>query len=74
MTENHKKAIKKILDCGILPELMSLLDVNIVYVQLATLRMIGNIVAGNALQTQMVINAGCLGYLKKKQFFMKKNQ
>ena len=57
LTENHKRSIKKIINTGILPEMMTFLDSNVVYIQLPTLRIIGNIVAGNALQTQLIIDS-----------------
>jgi importin subunit alpha-1 len=37
-------------------------------IQISVLRVIGNMVAGNALQTQKVIDAGVLNYLHKTMF------
>jgi len=65
LTENHKKSIKKILETHVLPKLITFLELNLVYVQLPILRIMGNIVAGNALQTQLVVDSGCIQYLKK---------
>lgn len=65
LTEHHKKSIKKMLDLNVLPKLISLLDYPIVYIQLPVLRILGNIVAGNALQTQSVLDAGALNFLCK---------
>lgn len=73
LTENHKKSIKKMLDLQILPKLISLLEYPMVYIQLPVLRIIGNIVAGNALQTQMVLDAGSLNYLSKTIFNEKRS-
>ncbi len=65
MTEHHKKSVKKLLDTNILPKLLSFLNYPVLYIQLPILRILGNIVAGNASQTQTVVDAGCLQYLKK---------
>jgi importin subunit alpha-1 len=73
MTENHKKSLKKILDTKILPKLLSFLDSSALQVQLTCLRIVGNIVSGNALQTQMVIDAGALKYFTKTLFSEKRS-
>ncbi len=65
MTEHHKKSIKKLLDTNFLPKLLSFLTISVVYVQLPILRLVGNIVAGNANQTQQIVDSGCLQYLTK---------
>ena len=65
MTEHHKKSIKKILETNFMPKMLTLLSYPVVYIQLPILRIIGNVVAGNASQTQMVVDSGCLQYLKK---------
>jgi len=73
LTEHHKKTVKKILSTNLLPKLLTFLDYPIVYIQLPCLRIIGNIVSGNAHQTQMVIDAGILQYLKKTIFHEKRS-
>lgn len=73
LTENHKKSITKILETNVLPKLLTFLDINYVYIQLTCLRIIGNIVAGSAKQTQMAIEAGVLMYLQKTLFHEKKS-
>ncbi len=65
LTEHHKKSIKKILETNFMPKMLSFLNYPVVYIQLPILRIIGNVVAGNASQTQMVVDSGCLQYLKK---------
>jgi len=65
LTEHHKRTIKKILDTSILPKMLTFLNYPVVHIQLPILRIIGNVVAGNAAQTQMVVDSGCLQYLKK---------
>lgn len=42
------------------------------YIQLPSLRIIGNIVSGNAKQTQQVLELGLLDYLKRTIFHEKK--
>jgi importin subunit alpha-1 len=64
ITEHHKKSVKKILDTNIMPKLLSFLNYPVVYIQLPILRIVGNIVTGNANQTQMIVDAGVLKYLK----------
>lgn len=73
MTEHHKKTVKKILGTNVLPKLLSFLDYPMVYIQLPCLRIIGNIVSGNANQTQIVLDAGVLQYLKKTIFNEKRS-
>ena len=46
------------------PSLLSFLNYPVVYIQLPILRIVGNIVTGNANQTQMIVDAGVLKYLK----------
>lgn len=65
LTEHHKKSVKKLLDTNILPKILSFLNYPVLYIQLPILRIVGNIVTGNAAQTQMVVDAGVLQYLKK---------
>jgi hypothetical protein len=65
MTEHHKKSIKKILETNIMSKFLLFLSYPVVYIQLPILRILGNVVAGNAAQTQMVVDSGCLVQLKK---------
>lgn len=44
-----------------------------VYIQLPCLRIVGNIVAGNAAQTQLIINLGVLNLIKKTIFHEKRS-
>jgi importin subunit alpha-1 len=73
MTEHHKKSIRKILDLNVMSKILTFLDYPMVYIQLPCLRIIGNIVSGNAQQTQSIIDAGVLNYLKKTIFHEKRS-
>ena len=72
ITENYKEGIKELMEFDIMDMIIKLLDCTIVYVQLTSLRIIGNIAAGNANQTQKLIDLGLLSQLKKTIFNQKK--
>jgi len=72
MSEQHKKSIRKMLDLKIVDKLLTFLDIQNVHIQLPLLRIVGNIVSGNALQTQHIVDAGALKYLAKTIFHEKK--
>jgi len=72
MTENYKDTIKELLDINIIPKIIKNLDINVPYIQINSLRIVGNIASGNANQTQLLIDWGLLNYLKKTIFNSKK--
>ena len=72
ITENYKEGIKELMEFDILDTIIKLLDCTIVYVQITCIRLIGNIAAGNANQTQKLIDLGLLTELKKTIFNQKK--
>lgn len=72
ITENYKEGIKELLELEILGNIIKLLDCNVPYIQVTSLRLVGNIAAGNANQTQKLIDLGLLPYLKKTIFNQKK--
>ena len=65
MTEHYKDSIKDLLDIGIIPKVIQNLDINVHFIQINCLRIVGNIASGNANQTQSLIDWGILNYLKK---------
>ena len=65
ITENYKEGIKELMELEILENIIKLLDCNVAYIQITSLRLIGNIAAGNANQTQKLIDLGLLSQLKK---------
>jgi importin subunit alpha-2 len=65
MTENYKDAIKDFLEFDLIESVIKCLDINDQYIILYCLRIIGNIASGNANQTQLLIDANALSYLKK---------
>ena len=73
ITENYKEGIKELMELEILENIIKLLDCNVVYIQITSLRLIGNIAAGNANQTQKLIDLGLLPQLKKTIFNPKKS-
>lgn len=73
LTEHHKKSIRMILKIGIVPKLIPFLDCQSPSIQLPTLRILGNIVAGNANQTQLVVDAGILNQLKNTIYHERKS-
>ena len=72
MTENYKEGIKELMEFDILETIIKLLDSDVVYIQITCLRLIGNIAAGNANQTQKLIDLGLLPQLKKNILSQKK--
>lgn len=73
LSENYKKSIKLVLELNLLPKLAAFLDLPLIHIQLTCLRILGNIVAGSALQTQAVIEADCLQYFKRTIFHEKRS-
>ena len=73
ITEDYKEGIKELMELEILENIIKLLDCNVVYIQITSLRLIGNIAAGNANQTQKLIDLGLLPQLKKTIFNPKKS-
>ena len=55
--------IQKVLDAGVLKKMITLLQHNVVSIQIPALRTIGNIVTGSDIQTQEVIKEGALAVL-----------
>lgn len=72
MTEHYKETINELLDIEIIPNIIKCLDIDVQYIQLSCLRVIGNIASGNANQTQKLIDWGVLNYLKRTLFNPKK--
>lgn len=65
ITEHYKEAIKDLLELDIIKNIIKCLDIDIQYIQLSCLRVVGNIASGNANQTQSLIDMNILYYLKK---------
>jgi len=65
MTEHYRDSVKDLLDIGIIPKVIQYLDINVHYIQINCLRIVGNIASGNANQTQLLIDWDILKYLKK---------
>ena len=55
MTENYKEGIKELMEFNIIEAIIKLLACGVVNIQITCLRLIGNIAAGNANQTQKQI-------------------
>jgi hypothetical protein len=72
ITENYKEGIKELMELEILESIINLLDCKMPYIQITTLRLLGNIATGNANQTQELIDSGLLPQLKKTIFNQKK--
>ena len=68
MTENYKETIKDLLDINIIPQILRNLDIDVKFIQINCLRIVGNIASGNANQTQILLDYGVLNYLKKTIF------
>ena len=73
MTEHYKDTIKDLLELEVIPNIIKCLDIEVQYIQLSCLRVVGNIASGNANQTQRLIEWNVLDYLKKTIFNQKKN-
>ena len=65
LTEHYKDSVRDLLDIGIIPKVIQNLDINVNFIQINCLRIVGNIASGNANQTQSLIDWGILNYLKK---------
>jgi len=72
MTEHYKDTIKDLLELEIIPNVIKCLDIDVQYIQLSCLRVVGNIASGNANQTQLLIDWNVLNYLRKTIFNPKK--
>jgi len=68
MTKNYKEFINEIIDANLLPTIISFLDINNKGILLTCLRTIGNVVLGNANQTQKIIDLNVLDKLKYTLF------
>ncbi len=73
MTEHYKSTIKDLIELELVPNIIKCLDIDVQYIQLSCLRVVGNIASGNANQTQRLIEWDVLDYLKKTIFNQKKN-
>ena len=62
--EAFKSSNEFLINTNILPQLMTLLSSTVKSIVLLTLRLFGNIILGNANETQIVIDIGLLSYLK----------
>uniref|UniRef100_T1DFZ7 Importin subunit alpha n=1 Tax=Cupiennius salei TaxID=6928 RepID=T1DFZ7_CUPSA len=65
LTDGPNEKIQPVIDAGVVPRLVELLQKKEVTYIKPAIRAIGNIVTGEDVQTQAVINAGALGPLKK---------
>ena len=72
MTEHYKDSINDLLDIDIIPKIIQNLDIDVHFIQINCLRIVGNIASGNANQTQLLIDWGLLNCLKKTIFNGKK--
>ena len=72
LTENYKDTINELLNIDIIPTIIQNLDIEVNFIQINCLRIVGNIASGNANQTQLLIDWGILNYLKKTIFNGKK--
>ena len=68
MTEHYKETIKDLIDINIIPQILKNLEIDIKFIQINCLRIIGNIASGNANQTQVLLDLGVLNHLKKTIF------
>ncbi|EFX74589.1 hypothetical protein DAPPUDRAFT_251789 [Daphnia pulex] len=73
LTDRHNKRIQEVVDAGVVPRLVALLDNVEVAVITPTLRTIGNIVTGSAIQTDSVLAAGACPLLAKLLVHAKMN-
>ena len=72
MTEHYKESIKVLIDIGIIQKIIKYIDINVNYIQINCLRIVGNIASGNANQTQLLLDWGLLNSLKNSLFNEKK--
>ena len=72
LSDGGEERIPCILDTGVLPRLVQLLQHHNVAISVPCLRSIGNIVTGTDDQTQLVINAGALAALNELIYSKKK--
>lgn len=63
LTDGSNDKIQAVVECGVIPKLVQLLNSPEVTVLTPALRAVGNIVTGNDTQTDAIISAGGLQYL-----------
>jgi importin subunit alpha-1/8 len=73
LTDGPNERIQEVVDAGVVPRLVALLDNPEVSVVTPTLRTIGNIVTGSDVQTDSVIQSGCCPLLAKLLHHSKMN-
>jgi len=67
MTEHYKETIKDLLELDIISNIIKCLDIDIQYIQISCLRIVGNIASGNANQTQLLIDWNVLEKTIRKE-------
>ncbi len=65
ISDNGKKAIPLIIECGVLPRIVQLLEHPTLAIAVSCLRTIGNVLTGDDHETQHAINAGALQALDR---------
>ena len=69
ITDEYSQSRDEIIESGIISTIINLIDnSNSKYIKLCSLRIIGNMVSGNANQTQKILDLGVLNILKKTLF------
>ena len=72
ISDKYIKSRDEIIQSGIISVIINLIEnSNSKYIKLCSLRIIGNIISGNANQTQEILNLGVLNVLKKTLFHEK---